>query len=197
VSVVATDGMPQLVAASNGVVHPLDGLEQVTGDGPGHEAFTRSHAVLVPDVDALEPTRWPGYAAAARDSGVRAVFALPLQVGAVRLGSLKLYREVTGPLGPDELGCALALADAAVNLLLDGHTGNHTAPAPLPYLPEIFQAQGMIKVQLGIGLGEAMMRMRAYAFAADSTLADVAREVVARRLELDAQPDTDGSYDGR
>ncbi|HEX8766722.1 MAG TPA: ANTAR domain-containing protein, partial [Jatrophihabitans sp.] len=75
-------------------------------------------------------------------------------------------------------------------------TGTDFISAALPYRPEIFQAQGMVKVQLGIDLGQAMVRLRAYAFAADSTLADVAREVVARRLVLYAQPDSDGSYDG-
>jgi hypothetical protein len=178
-------------------VHPLDGIEQVTGAGPGHEAFTLSQPVLIPDVEVLDPKRWPGYAAAARDNDVRAVFAVPLQVGSVRLGSLRLYRDAAGPLGPDQLACAEDLAAAAVSLLLDTPVASDTAQAALPYRAEIFQAQGMVKVQLGVGLGEAMARLRAHAFAADRPLADVARDIVARRLVLDAQPEGGGSYDGR
>ena len=49
----------------------------------------------------------------------------------------------------------------------------------------MFQAQGMVMVQLGISIGEAMARMRAYAYAHDRRLSEVARDVVARRLRFD------------
>ena len=50
---------------------------------------------------------------------------------------------------------------------------------------EVFQAQGMVMVQLGVSLAEAMLRMRAYAYAEERPLADVARDIVARRLRFD------------
>jgi AmiR/NasT family two-component response regulator len=50
---------------------------------------------------------------------------------------------------------------------------------------ELFQAQGMAMVQLGISIGEAMARLRAYAYAQDRRLSDVARDVVARRPRFD------------
>jgi AmiR/NasT family two-component response regulator len=53
---------------------------------------------------------------------------------------------------------------------------------------ELFQAQGMVMVQLGISIGEAMARMRAYAYAHDRRLSEVARDVVARRLRFDPDP---------
>jgi hypothetical protein len=43
----------------------------------------------------------------------------------------------------------------------------------------------MVAAQLGIGLGEALVRLRAYAFANDRLLSDVAEDVVARRLRLE------------
>jgi AmiR/NasT family two-component response regulator len=49
----------------------------------------------------------------------------------------------------------------------------------------LFQAQGMVMVQLGVSIGEALVRMRAYAFAEDRRLTDVARDVVDRRLRFD------------
>ena len=61
---------------------------------------------------------WPGFGQAAVDAGVRSVFALPLQVGALRLGSLSLYRGTPGPLDPDEASTALAYADAGLVVLL-------------------------------------------------------------------------------
>lgn len=200
VSVVATDGAPQLVAASDGVERPLDGLQQVTGDGPGFEAFETSRPVLVPDLAAVDPVRWPAYIAAARDNGIRAVFAFPLQVGAIRLGSLELDRAAPGGLGADGLTSAFSLADAAVTLLLESHFPVEGAmvgpPASLPYRAEIFQAQGMVMMQLGVSLHEAMLRLRAYAFVNDADLADVARQVVEHRLRLHRSDDEGGSYDG-
>jgi hypothetical protein len=45
----------------------------------------------------------------------------------------------------------------------------------------------MVMVQLGVSIGEAMARMRAYAYAQDRRLSDVARDVVARRLRFDPE----------
>jgi hypothetical protein len=45
----------------------------------------------------------------------------------------------------------------------------------------------MIAFQLGVPLDEAFVRLRAYAFARDLGLRDVAREVVARRMRLEEE----------
>ena len=197
VSVVTTDGIPQLLAASDGIEQPLNGLEQVTGAGPGLEAFSTSRPVLVPDLDAVEPARWPGYPGGAREAGVKAVFAFPLQVGTVQLGFFALFRETPGPLAADELAWALTLADSAVRLLLEDRPACDDDPegatAALPYHPEIFHAQGMVMMQLGVSLNEALLRLRAHAFSTDQALVEVARAVVERRLRLDRQPGDPGS----
>lgn len=184
VSVVATDGVPHLVAASAGVVPAVDGLDQVTGGGPGTEAFVTGHRVLVPDLDRVEPGRWPGYAAAAGESGIRAAFALPLEAGGVRLGALELYRAEPGELAGDERDRALSCAAAALSLLLAGPPADESG-SDLPYRPEIFQAQGMVMMQLGIPPAEAVVRLRAHAYAHGRQLGEVAGDVVARRLVLE------------
>ena len=55
----------------------------------------------------------------------------------------------------------------------------------MEYRFEVLQAQGMAMVQLGVSLGDALARMRAYAFAQDLSLSRVARDVVTRRLEFE------------
>ena len=50
---------------------------------------------------------------------------------------------------------------------------------------QVHQAQGMVMVQLGVSLGSAMARLRAYAYANDRSLADVAHDIVARTLTLE------------
>jgi AmiR/NasT family two-component response regulator len=53
---------------------------------------------------------------------------------------------------------------------------------------EVHQATGMISVQLGVGLEEAFVRLRAHAFASNAGLGDVAAEVVDRRLRFGPGP---------
>ena len=55
--------------------------------------------MLASDLDEPEAVRrWPVFAPAARQAGAAAVFAFPLQVGAIRAGVMGLYRERPGPL---------------------------------------------------------------------------------------------------
>jgi hypothetical protein len=132
-----------------------------------------------------------GFGPAALDAGVRAVFALPLQVGAVRMGSLGLYRSTPGALDAEETASALAYADAALVVLL--HLQAHVFPGgalhpelgePLEYRAEVHQATGFLSVQASVSLAEALLLMRASAFASNRPLLHVARDVLAGRLRL-------------
>jgi hypothetical protein len=124
----------------------------------------------------------------ALDAGVRAVFGFPLRVGAVRLGALNLYRDRPGPLTGDQHADALVLADLAARWVLEAQAG--APPGVVAQELEIgadfhfavHNAAGMISVQQGISVTEALIRLRAYAFSKDRLLADVAADVIARRL---------------
>ena len=50
----------------------------------------------------------------------------------------------------------------------------------------------MLTVQLGVPVAEAFARLRAYAYAQDRRLAEVARDIVSRRLRLQPDPPADG-----
>ena len=141
------------------------------------------------------------FAPAARQAGAAAIFAFPLQVGAIRAGVMGLYRERPGSLSAFQLGDALIFADTATLLLLDaqgravGGLGPQTGqPADLAlHRAEIDQATGMLTEQLGVGITDAFVRLRAYAYVNDLRLTDVARDIVARRLRLHPDP---GSSEG-
>jgi hypothetical protein len=49
----------------------------------------------------------------------------------------------------------------------------------------------MLTVQLGVSAAEAFARLRAYAYADNRRLADVARDIVTRRLRLHPDPGRD------
>ena len=53
----------------------------------------------------------------------------------------------------------------------------------------VHQASGMVAAQLGVSVGQALIRLRAYAFGNDRLLTQVAQDVVARRLRFDARSD--------
>lgn len=181
---------------STGVSEPgvaaVQELQLELGEGPGVDAWTSDAPVLEPDLADPETDRWPTFAQAAERAGVRAVFALPLHVGTIRIGVLMLYRARAGPLDDEELAMGLVVADVASQVVLTIQAG---APADRvhevlagepPHWAEVHQATGMVSVQLGVPMDEAFVRLRAHAFGGDRSLRDVAGDVVARRLRLDA-----------
>jgi hypothetical protein len=173
----------------------LQDAQFTLGQGPGLEAVRAGAPVLVPDL-AYAASRWPGFVPAAEDLGVHAIFAFPLRIGAISVGVLTAHRAVPGPLADGRLADALALADAVPILLLDGASAVpsriEAEPGPPPgwaqsttYRPEIHQATGMISVQLDVPLAEALVRLRAHAYGNDRPIAEVAADVVARRLRFE------------
>ncbi|GAA3928157.1 GAF domain-containing protein [Amorphoplanes auranticolor] len=181
-SVVARDSQVSLLAAADPVSQRLEELQFVLGEGPCVDASADRSPVLVADLAGEGLQRWPAYASAVLEAGMCAVFAFPLQIGAAQLGVLDLFRAGAGSLTGAELERALTLADRAVTVLLtDGPDGDE----PLGATTELFQAQGMVMVQIGGTLPEAMARIRAYAYARDRRLADVARAIVARELRFE------------
>lgn len=172
----------------------LEELTLTTGEGPGAEDFMFGSPMLIPDL-APVTERWPGFVPAAVAAGARAVFAFPLQAGAIRAGVLLLYRARPGSLTPQQLADALVFADIALQLLLDSYAGISGAAdyRPIDGLSdsraEVYQATGMVSVQLGVSLEEAFVRLRAHAFAAETPLDAIADDVVSRALRFDPDPD--------
>jgi len=176
----------ELVAAASGSqdIEGLAPLTQVGGD------LTELLEQAEPDLADPVTRRWLAFTPPALQAGVRAVFGLPLRVGTVRLGALNLYRDCPGPLSADQHADALVVADVAARWVLEAQAG-----APLDAVAEeleigadfhfaVHNAAGMVSVQEGISVTEALIRLRAFAFSNDRLLADVAEDVVARRLRL-------------
>lgn len=177
----ATAGTPESVR--------IEELQFSLGEGPCLLAHATRAPVLVPDLAEMAGGLWPGYARAAVDAGVLAVFAFPLQIGAVRLGALDVYRDRVGALSPGALTQALTFATLAVEALLDASTTSAGTASLVDdgqvVRFEVYQAQGMVMAQLGVGGAEAMARLRARAFAEGRSLADVADDVLRRTLTLE------------
>jgi len=189
------------------VCERLAELQLTLGEGPCHDVLASAAPVLAADLDDTESgRRWPAFTPEAREHGARAVFAFPLIVGAIRAGVMGLYRRSAGPLRDGQLADLLILADVATLLLLGSLSDGGTAAADdgdgarlagqspdlALHRAEIDQATGMLTEQLGVTITQAFVRLRAYAYSEDRRLADVAGDIVARRLRLHPDPVPDG-----
>jgi ANTAR domain len=169
-------------------------LQLALGEGPCVDAWGGGVVVLEPDLADPVLVRWPAFALAGVEAGVRAVFAFPLQIGAIGIGVLVLYRDRPGVLSEEELTRGLVLADVATQIIVGLQAG---APADKlhellasepPHWAEVHQATGMVAVQLGVALDEAFVRLRARAFAEGRPLRLLARDVVDGRLRFEDFP---------
>jgi GAF domain/ANTAR domain len=188
--------------ATNGIAARMEDLQIDLGEGPGTDALRARGPVLISDLQDVASLagRWPAFTPAALTEGARAVFAFPLILGAADIGLLGLYRDQPGSLDDDAHATAVRLADAAMFALIElSNPGEDLdAEASLDRLSnedsdffraEVFQAIGMVTAQLGVSVEEAAARLRAFAYADDRAVADVARDVVARTLRF--APDSD------
>jgi hypothetical protein len=177
--------------ASDQATQGLEELQFALGEGPTVDAYTAGRPVVEPDLAAGPPGRWVDFGRSALAAGIGGVFAFPLQIGAARVGTITLYRARPGMLDDDRYADTLVAADMVTRLILGwqadaprgllaselGHDG--------VYLSVVHQATGMVSVQLDVGVGEALARLRARSFATAQTVAQVAADIVARRTRFD------------
>ena len=204
VAAASSRGPDFVMCVTDRVSEHLAELQLMLGEGPCRDVLAAAAPLLAADLgDKESGRRWPAFTLEARDTGAMAVFAFPLMIGAIRMGVMGLYRSSPGPLSSGQLGDCLLLADTATVLLLDSLEGagqpaadgngqgvrpDGQSPDLAMHRVEIDQATGMLTVQLGVNAPEAYARLRAYAYARERRLADVAGDIVARRLRLDPDP---------
>ncbi|HEV7628590.1 MAG TPA: ANTAR domain-containing protein [Streptomyces sp.] len=175
-----TAGTAETIWSTGGTNAALDDLQLTLGEGPSVDAIRHGVLVLEPDLADTPTTRWPAFASAAGELGVRALFAFPLRIGAIGLGVLVLHRDSPGSMSSGQMDDVLVLADRLTFLLLrlflDGEF--------VVLRTAVHQATGLIAGQLGISLDEALVRLRAHAFGSNRPIDEVAADVVARRLDF-------------
>jgi hypothetical protein len=186
-------GHQGVVAATDGPARVMEELQFTLGEGPCIDASLARRPVLQPDLASTAVARWPGFGPEALKAGIAAIFAFPLHVGAIRIGILDLYRDTPGSLDPGVLAEALAYADAAVLILLHLQSqmppegGLHPQLAdPLENRAEVHQATGVISVVAAVSLADALLLLRAHAYASQQPVLQVARDVIAGTLRIHA-----------
>jgi GAF domain-containing protein len=182
-------GVEGITGASEALAAAVQNEEFTLGEGPATDVRRQGQPVLVSDLRDVT-SDWPRFVPAVTRLGIRAVYAIPLRIGAVDLGVLVLGGVDPGALAGQELADSLLLGDLISRLVLDlqaGVTSESLAWAldATDSRAVVHQATGMIAAQLNVGVAEALVRLRANAFATDCPIDQVATEVVAggRRFE--------------
>jgi hypothetical protein len=192
------DGHQAVVGTSGPLASRLEDLQFDLGEGPSLDASRTNRIVSDDDLASAALARWPAFASAALAAGIGAVTALPLQTDGIRLGSLCLYRSTPGSLDADRTTAARAYGAAAVAVLL--HLQDQVWPqgtlhpelgGPVAYRAVIHQATGFLSVTASVGMAEALLLMRAHAFASEQSLVHVAGEILAGRLRIHAEENED------
>jgi hypothetical protein len=174
-----------------------DELQFLLGEGPCLDSVTTRAPVLMVDLADPEDQRWPVYGPAMLDLQVRGVYAMPVVVAGEYVGALDLFRAQPGQLAEEELTGAIVAAELAGMPLLDLLDGDMRAAAGDPYSnawaelnalsrAEVSQATGMLVAQLEVEPAEALVRLRAHAYSIGRSATDVARDILDRRLRLEA-----------
>ncbi len=177
------------VASAYGLSMTVQDLEFTLGEGPVRDAFSQGKPVLVDDISVLG-SRWPQFSRAISEAGIHSMYALPLQLGAIKLGVLALYRDEAGFLEGEDLSAALLVADLVTNQVLDMQAGALSESLAWgleldDYRAVVHQATGMISAQLDCPIGEALVRLRGRAFSLEQPIDLLAAAVVTGDLRFD------------
>ena len=195
-SLVTEAGFSAVVGASNPTARQLDESQFELGEGPAVEVTRGDSSACYTELDDGATARWPAFVPRAADAGVEWILAVPLRVGPQRVGSLGLYG-ARGPGGGQvDVRGARAYADAAVVVLLQlqhqsllGEPLHPALDAPVTYRAEVHQATGYVSVRAAVGIDEALLLLRARAYASGRPLLEVARDVLAGRVQLELDGD--------
>jgi len=182
------------VCASDALAERIDEIQLDLGEGPCWEALATRLPVLEADLATTTGARWPAALDELLRVGARAVFSFPMHIGTIPVGAVDLSVREERFLTAAQVRGARALTEAAARRVLRdalaAAVGDGTAdPEPGRYSRrEVHQATGMAAAQLGVSVDDALLVLRAHAYATERTVRDVAADLIARRLDL-ARPD--------
>ena len=192
------DGASSGTLGSSGApARAYDELQFTFGEGPCLDSVAGRTPIVVVDLADPEEVRWPAYGPALLSHQIRCVTAVPIVIAGEFVGALDLFRARPGPLLGEDFVGAVAAAELSAIPVLDLMGGDLQAAVADPSSnawaelntlsrAEVSQATGMLVAQLGTAPAEALVRLRAHAYATGRSVTAVARDILDRRVNLDA-----------
>jgi len=159
----------------------IDQAQYDTGRGPCVDAFRTGEILRIDDTTTDD--RWPEFAVAAADHGVRSTLSLPLHTDDTVLGALNLYSRQVGSFDDNDQIVGVFVAHAATSL------ANATAFAAAQVLSEqlqealasravIEQAKGIIMAEHQLDADSAFEILKVRSQDSNRKLRDIAAGVV-------------------
>ncbi|PPG83269.1 transcriptional regulator [Rathayibacter rathayi] len=190
---ISTLGRPfggETVAASDSTASRLDEIQIDLGEGPCWEAIRAAGPISVPNTSTEE--RWPLFTEAVGSTTARAVFAFPLSIAGLSIGAVDLYCRRPASLSDSLLGEINASTTATALLVLaavlrDNEVEESTNPRSRRV---VHQATGMIIARYGSTADEALLLLRAHAFAQQRPVLEIATDIVSRHDGFPDRPST-------
>jgi hypothetical protein len=180
---------PETLCATDAAAARLDEVQFDLGEGPCWEALATGRPVLERDVRTSNRGAWPAFIEAIRNLPVRGVYAFPLTIGRLNVGVIDLYTAQPADLEDDHQRDAEALAGIAARQVLRElvmRSGDDDEDNPDGEFSRrtIHQATGMVLAQLNVSADDAMLILRAHAYASGRSVRAIADDVLARRLDF-------------
>lgn len=181
VTLTATPGAPYVLATTDTVAERIESLQEVLGLGPRHEAHqTRRSASL--DV-GVAPDAPSSLAQEVREAvGEVRVHSYPMVVSGSVLGVFSVHLAAGVALSRDDDEAMVVAAIIGGALLRDVDEESSSMLSGWPARAKIHQATGMVIAQLKVSPDDALILIRAHAYAQGTTVAAVASALVERRL---------------
>jgi hypothetical protein len=168
-----------LLCATDDASARYEDAQDFLREGPSLDAFRTGHVVASLSVeDQLH--RWPGLAASLTDPW-NSVRAIPIHPDSAVMGVLTVH---DGPEPMADEGELSFLADA-IGAAIIGDLPSHDDESPLwTERDRVSQATGMVIAQLALSPADALALLRAHAFAHETSVVEVSRSVVERKLDF-------------
>jgi hypothetical protein len=170
---------------------PAEKLQFTLGDGPCLQALGNGVAVVATAEQIA--ARWPPFSAQlAANSSYRSVVSLPIQVATKASGAIDLY--LTDPVGAVDVSiddAAVVARQVSAALALGAQISPSVPERPGPSwlygpLPQnrmmVWVALGMLTTRENLDVTAALALLRAYAYAHDQLVDDVATALVYKTL---------------
>ena len=180
------------LCSSDDTASRLDEMQFDLGEGPCWSALSSRKPVLDSAIRSHTNPDYPVFSEAIRNGpdNVESMFAFPLAVGSLEIGAVDLYSAARSELTVEQIRDASSLATLAswqvLRRILSDPDGpsSPTESTSRESRREIHQATGMVLAQLNISVENADLLLRAHAFASSRSVAEVANDVVERRLDF-------------
>lgn len=181
----------ETISASDRTARRLDELQFDLGEGPCWDAVALGRPIFEPDLQRHPRRAWPTLAGALKNDPIGSLFAFPLAIGGVRFGALDLYHDRPSELSRRHTGEVHAMVELisrhvlqrAVRLAGDTERATET----LHSRRIVHQATGFVIAQLEVSPEDAHLLIQGQALAQGRPMAEIAKDIVERRLAFTVQ----------